>query len=374
MHTAGVIYAVLLMALPLVDFAIAHSSPYSILDVTASASQAQIDGAYEDLLQTLQDQNEKGLWSGEGDQELLAKKIAEIQNAHLTLTDSLERCFWHRDTGVRDWYGRPFLCWDEMVKDKLEALRDAIAQDDFSKLTWRPRSSRYSMLPAAKPDQEPAQVTDSSSTQEPLVTTTETPEHKTSKVDVVTEPAAKVTPEPITTKAADEVTRAWSTISAVLSYPVTVVIPQLGTWFAAAKPIVVSYSEMALAQAKTWLAILWAFVWLVATTVWSYLTTSFKLARKYLGPLAPSPSSESIPADAAPQPTIRSNAGFNAGIIRSLDGEQETVLTKLTSLAPIPDSTATVLLASTTNPLRYQSQFGSATARKVSTVTTKPSY
>ncbi|KAK4662315.1 uncharacterized protein QC763_700695 [Podospora pseudopauciseta] len=308
MYTAGVIYTVLLMALPLVDFAIAHSSPYSILNVTASASQAQIDGAYEDLLQSLQDQNEKELWSGEGAQELLAKKIAEIQNAHLTLTDSLERCFWHRDTG------------------------------------------------------------------EPLVTTTETPEHKTSKVDVVTEPAAKITPESITTKAADEVTRAWSTISAVLSYPFTVVIPQLGTWFAAAKPIVVSYSEMALAQAKTWLAILWAFVWLVATTVWSYLTTSFKLARKYLGPLAPSPSSESIPADAAPQPTIRSNAGFNADIIRSLDGEQETVLTKLTSLAPIPDSTATVLLASTTNPLRYQSQFGSATARKVSTVTTKPSY
>lgn len=374
MYAPVVIYAVLLMALPLVDSAIAHSSPYSILDVTASASQAQIDRAYEDLLQTLQDQNEKGLWSGEGDQELLAKKIAEIQNAHLTLTDSLERCFWHRDTGVRDWYGRPFLCWDEMVKDKLEALRDAIAQDDFSKLTWRPRSSRYSMLPAAKPDQEPAQVTDSSSTQEPLVTTTETPEHKTSKVDVVTEPAAKVTPESITTKAADEVTRAWSTISAVLSYPFTVVIPQLGTWFAAAKPIVVSYSEMALVQAKTWLAILWAFVWLVATTVWSYLTTSFKLAWKYLGPLAPSPSSESIPADAAPQPTIRSSAGFNADIIRSLDGEQETVLTKLTSLAPIPDSTATVLLASTTNPLRYQSQFRSATAGKVSTITTKPSY
>ncbi|KAK0671328.1 hypothetical protein QBC41DRAFT_219732 [Cercophora samala] len=400
MFNPGAIYAILLMALPLVDIAARSSTPYSILGVTGFSSQDEIDDAYNDLLQTLQDQNEKGLWAGDGDQEQLAKKKTEIHDAHLTITDPLERCYWHRDTGVRDWYGLPSLCWDEIVKEKLEALRDAIAQEDFSKLTWWPRSSKYSRSPAAQPHQEPEQATETSTKQELPVTTTKTPERKTSTVDTVTEPAARIplmyiSPKPksklswistlyddssrkLLTMAKMVTEKVWrtavSTVSA-MSYPVTILLPRFRTWLDTALPVIHSkasavkqsvlatisllgsYSQTALAQAKTWLAMLWAYICLAATAAWAYLTTCFKVVRKYLGPLAPSPSSDSFPTEGAPQPTIRPDAGFNADIIRSLDGEQETVLTKLTSLLPGSDVTD-ALLPSTTNTLRFKSQYG----------------
>ncbi|KAK4176775.1 hypothetical protein QBC36DRAFT_238130 [Triangularia setosa] len=291
MFNSGAIYAVLMIALPLADFDARFPTPYSILGVSVSVSHYQIDDAYNDLLQTLQKQNQKRLWSGKGDQELLAKQRAEFHEAYNTVTDSLERYYWHRDTGVRDWYGVPAHCWDEIVKDKLQILRDAIAQADFSRLTWWPRSSKYAPFPTAQPPaQEPVQVKENSTEQEVPVTNTGSPARKPSEVTSVAGAAAKITSKSTSTKVNLEESRVsgiFDTLSRKLSAMAKAVVSATTQSVLASFPIIVSYSRTALAQAKTWWVILWAYICLVTTMAWSYLTTSFKLVRKYLMPLRP---------------------------------------------------------------------------------------
>ncbi|KAK4195361.1 hypothetical protein QBC40DRAFT_186011 [Triangularia verruculosa] len=364
----GAMYAVLVAVLPLADFAAASitpSTPYSILGVTPFSSPSQVDDAYHDLQQTLQRQNKQGLWSGKGDQELPFKQEAELHDAYLTLSDPLERCYWHRDTGVRDWYGVPALCWDEIVRDKLQMLRDAVAQGDFSKLTWLPRPSRHSPFPVDQKLQQSEQATETSIEQEVPVIASKTSEPKTSRASSNTEAATKVTLESTSIKANGNPNAKvdWFSAIGTLFYPVAVAVPELRSWLGtnvavlhskisvitqsvlASFPILVSYPQAVLVQAESWLVIIWAWISVAITAVWSYLTTSFKLVREYLMPLAPYPSSDTIPTANGPRTTIMRPAGFNADIF-----EEDTVLTKLTSLRPSYYTTAT------TNPLRYQSQ------------------
>ncbi|EAQ88762.1 predicted protein [Chaetomium globosum CBS 148.51] len=56
-------------------------------------------------------------------------KLEAYRTAHRTLTDPLQRCLYHRDSGIPDWYSIPRLCWGEMLVDKLQAVKGAIRAD-----------------------------------------------------------------------------------------------------------------------------------------------------------------------------------------------------------------------------------------------------
>ncbi|KAL2142547.1 hypothetical protein VTI28DRAFT_1050 [Corynascus sepedonium] len=97
-------------------------TPYSVLGVTTSSSTSGITRAYEDLISKT--------WRG--------KRRQAYHDAYQTLVDPLQRCIFHRDSGIPDWYGVPTLCGSEFAIDRLWAakrfLRARLGDDDlFSK-------------------------------------------------------------------------------------------------------------------------------------------------------------------------------------------------------------------------------------------------
>ncbi|KAK4108963.1 hypothetical protein N656DRAFT_771425 [Canariomyces notabilis] len=92
-----------------IDYA---GTPYAQFGVNIYSSKAEIVQAISAALQ------EKPLFStsigGMSPSQMEAlRRYSEI------LTDPLQRCVYHKDTGMPDWYGVPRSCWSEGVLDKL---------------------------------------------------------------------------------------------------------------------------------------------------------------------------------------------------------------------------------------------------------------
>jgi curved DNA-binding protein CbpA len=94
------------------------TTPYGLLGVTTTSSSKTITTAYDNLVHETKD---SVLIS-----TLATSKLEAYQAAHKTLTDPLQRCLYHRDNKVPDWYGVPKLCWGEMLVDKLQAAKGSI--------------------------------------------------------------------------------------------------------------------------------------------------------------------------------------------------------------------------------------------------------
>ncbi|KAK4246062.1 hypothetical protein C7999DRAFT_42454 [Corynascus novoguineensis] len=95
-------------------------TPYSVLGVTTSSSTSEITRAYEDLTSKT--------WR--------EKRRQAYHDAYQTLVDPLQRCIYHRNSGIPDWYGVPTLCGSEFAIDRLWAakrfIRARLGDDDLS--------------------------------------------------------------------------------------------------------------------------------------------------------------------------------------------------------------------------------------------------
>jgi hypothetical protein len=81
--------------------------PYRLLGVTTSSTDGQITYAYTKLAS-------RGSVNG------------TYKTAYKTLTDPLQRCVYHRDNKVPDWYGVPQSCKGELTIEKLQATKNLI--------------------------------------------------------------------------------------------------------------------------------------------------------------------------------------------------------------------------------------------------------
>lgn len=89
-------------------------TPYGVLGVTVTASNREIASAYlKAMNQSIR------LWPG-------STRLAGLQSSYETLADPYQRCIYHRDERLPDWYGVPRLCCGELVLDKLKVAKSAI--------------------------------------------------------------------------------------------------------------------------------------------------------------------------------------------------------------------------------------------------------
>ncbi|KAK3296468.1 uncharacterized protein B0H64DRAFT_461694 [Chaetomium fimeti] len=94
------------------------TTPYDILGVKTTSSAGTITSVYNNLVR----ETKENVFIS----TLATPKLETYRVAHETLTNPLQRCVYHRDNKVPDWYGVPQLCWGELVVDKLHAAKTAI--------------------------------------------------------------------------------------------------------------------------------------------------------------------------------------------------------------------------------------------------------
>jgi hypothetical protein len=97
-------------------------TPYRVLGVTTASTHSQITYAYTQLTS-----DKRGSARG------------TYKDAYTTLADPLQRCVYHRDNKIPDWYGVPQSCKGELAVDKLQAakriIRDSkVVDDSFDKI------------------------------------------------------------------------------------------------------------------------------------------------------------------------------------------------------------------------------------------------
>ncbi|KAK4039388.1 hypothetical protein C8A01DRAFT_16605, partial [Parachaetomium inaequale] len=104
-------------------------TPYSLLGVTTTSSTTQITHAYNDLVHKTQTGIQLGTVAD-------VSQLTAYRGAYETLTDPLQRCVYHRDNDVPDWYGVPKLCWGELAVDRLQAAKGVIRARMGSNLSF----------------------------------------------------------------------------------------------------------------------------------------------------------------------------------------------------------------------------------------------
>lgn len=101
---------VILLLLPLFD---EDTTPYSVLGVTVTSSREEIFQAYvKGLHETCRNRFHCVLVS------VLFPRVNRIHYSYQILTDPLQRCLYHKFTGMADWYGVPQGCGlENFIKD-----------------------------------------------------------------------------------------------------------------------------------------------------------------------------------------------------------------------------------------------------------------
>ncbi|SPQ26265.1 176c6778-aea7-4249-9c9f-3992945227ae [Thermothielavioides terrestris] len=87
-------------------------TPYTLLGVSTRSSRREINMVYQRARQTAAN----------------ASQLAAYEQAYEILTDRLQRCIYHRDTGIPDWYGVPMLCWVEKARARLKAAKRRVEE------------------------------------------------------------------------------------------------------------------------------------------------------------------------------------------------------------------------------------------------------
>jgi hypothetical protein len=116
------VVALLGQAIPPTIASSSAPTPYRVLGVTTASTHSQITYAYTQLTS-----DKRGLAHG------------TYKETYTTLTDPLQRCVYHRDNKIPDWYGIPQSCKGELAVDKLQTakriIRDSkVADDSFDKI------------------------------------------------------------------------------------------------------------------------------------------------------------------------------------------------------------------------------------------------
>jgi hypothetical protein len=104
-------------------------TPYSLLGVTTTSSTAQITHAYHDLVHRTQTGIQLGTVAD-------VSQLTAYRGAYEILTDPLQRCVYHRDNELPDWYGVPKLCWGELAVDRLQAAKGVVRARMGSNLSF----------------------------------------------------------------------------------------------------------------------------------------------------------------------------------------------------------------------------------------------
>ncbi|KAK4237606.1 hypothetical protein C8A03DRAFT_15862 [Achaetomium macrosporum] len=130
-----------------------QQNPYTLLGVTTASSHSEITDAYYKMMDNTRRHGHLDLV--EAGLDLFA-----YREAYETLTDRLQRCVYHRDVEIPDWYGVPKLCWGELAIDTLQCAKTATQawtgpEDAFAKmpasihtLRKRFRRSQPALIPA----------------------------------------------------------------------------------------------------------------------------------------------------------------------------------------------------------------------------------
>ncbi|GAB1321024.1 hypothetical protein MFIFM68171_11234 [Madurella fahalii] len=135
---------VILLLLPLVE---EDTTPYSVLGVTVTSSREEIFQAYTQALCGIRRSKVSSMLVN-----LLFTRVSRIHNSYQVLTDPLQRCMYHRFTGMADWYGVPESCSletfiEDIKREKVLQVWDAFFNS--SSLWGHVRSFSESTLPPA---------------------------------------------------------------------------------------------------------------------------------------------------------------------------------------------------------------------------------
>jgi hypothetical protein len=91
-------------------------TPYSLLGVTTTSSTWHITKAYCKLTHKAETGGPLGLGLFAG------KQLAAYHKAYTTITNPFQRCVYHQENNIPDWYGvpPPMMCWAEAAINELE--------------------------------------------------------------------------------------------------------------------------------------------------------------------------------------------------------------------------------------------------------------